>query len=123
MPPESGSGADTKRSVAASSVPRSFQPTERFISDVAAGKQSAIYIFIGDEIFFRDRCRTAILKHLVPPDLREFSLYDLDLSEVSVAEVLDRAQTPSLMAPFQVFFVRNLKNLFTRGSHKEEFAA
>jgi len=90
---------------------------------VAAGKQSAVYVFIGDESFFRDRCRTAILQHLVPNELREFSLYDLDLSEVSVAEVLDRAQTPSLMAPFQVFFVRNLKNLFTRGSHKEEFAA
>ncbi len=47
----------------------------------------------------------------------------MDLSENSVAEVLDRAQTPSLMAPFQVFFIRGVKNLYGRGSHDDEFAA
>jgi DNA polymerase III subunit delta len=38
-------------------------------------------------------------------------------------EVLDRARTPSLMAPFQVFFIRGVKALYGRGSHKEEFEA
>jgi DNA polymerase-3 subunit delta len=42
---------------------------------------------------------------------------------VPVAEVLDRARTPSLMAPFQVFFVRGVKQLYGRGSHDDEFAA
>jgi DNA polymerase-3 subunit delta len=78
---------------------------------------------VGDEVFFRDHCRRALLEHLVPPDLRDFSLHDLDLAEVSIAEVLDRARTPSLMAPFQVIFVRGVKNLYGRGSHDEEFAA
>jgi DNA polymerase-3 subunit delta len=55
--------------------------------------------------------------------MRDFSLHDLDLAEVSVAEVLDRARTPSLMAPFQVFFVRGVKELYGRGSHADEFAA
>ncbi|MEO8725880.1 MAG: DNA polymerase III subunit delta [Acidobacteriaceae bacterium] len=104
-------------------TPRAFQPTERFIAEVASGKQQPAYIFLGDEVFFRDRCRAAILQHLVSPDLRNLALYDLDLSDVTVQEVLDRAQTPSLMAPFQVFFVRNLKNLYGRGQHKEDFAA
>ncbi len=54
--------------------------------------------------------------------MRDFSLHDLDLSESSVAEVVDRARTPSLMAPFQVFFIRGVKNLYGRGSHTEEFA-
>jgi DNA polymerase-3 subunit delta len=80
-------------------------------------------VFVGDEVFFRDQCRQALLEHLVPSDLRDFSLHDLDLADVSVAEVIDRARTPSLMAPFQVFFIRNVKNLYTRGSHAEEFAA
>jgi DNA polymerase-3 subunit delta len=102
---------------------RSFAATERFIEEVATGKQRAAYVLIGDEVFFRDRCRAAVIQHLVAPDLREFSLYDLDLSDVSIVEILDRAQTPSLMAPFQVFFIRGVKNLYTRGSHKEEFAA
>ncbi len=37
--------------------------------------------------------------------------------------MLDRAQTPSLMAPFQVIFVRNVRQLYTRGAKKDEFAA
>jgi DNA polymerase III subunit delta len=102
---------------------RSFAPSDRFVSEVAKGKLRAAYVFIGDEVFFRDRCRQALLEHLVPEGLREFSLHDLDLTEVSVAEVLDRARTPSLMAPFQVFFIRGVKSLYGRGSHQEEFAA
>src|SRR5258708_11796103 len=102
---------------------RSFAPSERFAAEVAGNKLRPAYVFIGDEVFFRDHCRQALIRHLVPDDLRDFSLHDLDLSEVSVAEVLDRARTPSLMAPFQVFFIRGVKSLYGRGSHKEEFAA
>src|SRR4051812_22635143 len=102
---------------------RSFAATDRFIADIADRRLKCAYVLIGDEVFFRDRCRAAVLQHLVAPDLREFSLYDLDLADVSITEVLDRAQTPSLMAPFQVFFIRGVKSLYTRGSHKEEFAA
>jgi DNA polymerase III subunit delta len=102
---------------------RSFAPSDRFIAEVVAGKLRPAYVFIGDEVFFRDRCRAALLQHLIPQDLREFSLHDLDLADISMAEILDRAQTPSLMAPFQVFFIRGVKALYGRGSHKEEFAA
>jgi DNA polymerase-3 subunit delta len=102
---------------------RSFAPSDRFIAEVIAGKLRPAYVFIGDEVFFRDRCRAALLQHVIPQDLREFSLHDLDLADISMAEILDRAQTPSLMAPFQVFFIRGVKALYGRGSHKEEFAA
>jgi DNA polymerase-3 subunit delta len=47
----------------------------------------------------------------------------MDLSEIELQQVLDRARTPSLMAPFQVFFIRGVKNLYTRGKHDDEFAA
>jgi len=102
---------------------RSFAPSEKFVSDVTGNKLRPAYVFIGDEVFFRDQCRRALLDHLVPPDLRDFSFHDLDLNDVSIADVLDRARTPSLMAPFQVFFIRGVKNLYSRGSHAEEFAA
>jgi len=102
---------------------RSFAASDRFIAEVAGGKLKPAYVFIGDEVFFRDRCRAALIQHLVPADLRDFSLHDVDLNDTSVAELLDRAQTPSLMAPFQVFFIRGVKTLYARGSHKEEFAA
>src|SRR5438067_589947 len=102
---------------------RSFAPTERFISEIAGRKMRPAYVLIGDEVFFRDRCRAAVLEHLVAPDMRDFSVNDLDLSDNSIAEVLDRARTPSLMAPFQVFFIRNVKLLYGRGSHQAELEA
>jgi hypothetical protein len=42
---------------------------------------------------------------------------------MDLTEILDRARTPSLMAPFQVFFVRGVKTLFGRGSNDEKLAA
>ena len=102
---------------------RSFAPTERFVSEVKAHKLRPAYVFVGDEAFFRKHCRNAILQHLAPPEMREFSLYDLDLAETELSEILDRARTPSLMAPFQVFFVRGVKALYGRGSHEDEFKA
>ena len=102
---------------------RAFAQTDRFVSDVEARKLRSAYVFVGDEVFFRKRCREAIIEHLVPADLRDFSLFEFDLAETDLAEVLDRARTPSLMAPFQVFFVRGVKNLYGRGSNDEKLAA
>jgi DNA polymerase III subunit delta len=102
---------------------RSFASADRFIAEIATPAIRPGYVLLGDEVFLYDRCRKAVLATLAPPETRDFSLHDLDLSETSIFEVLDRAQTPSLMAPFQVIFVRNLKSLYTRGSKKAEFDA
>jgi DNA polymerase III subunit delta len=102
---------------------RSFAASDRFVADVKARKLRPGYVFIGDEAFFRKRCRDAILQHLVPAEVRELSLYDMDLAEVDLQQVLDRARTPSLMSPFQVFFIRGVKHLYSRGKHDDEFAA
>jgi DNA polymerase-3 subunit delta len=102
---------------------RAFVQAERFVSEIESRKLRPAYVFVGDEAFFRKRFRDAILEHLVPADLRDFSLFEFDLAENDLAEVLDRARTPSLMAPFQVFFVRGVKNLFGRGSNDEKLAA
>jgi DNA polymerase-3 subunit delta len=105
-----------------------FSATGRFVAEIQAaaagsGQLRPGYVLAGDEVFLMDRCRAAVLKAFVPPDLRDFCLSDLDLSSSTIFEVLDRAQTPSLMAPFQVVFVRNVRQLYTRGAKKEEFAA
>jgi DNA polymerase-3 subunit delta len=99
---------------------KAFAQADRFVSELESRKLRAAYVFVGDEAFFRKRFRDAILEHLVPIDLRDFSLFEFDLGENDLAEVLDRARTPSLMAPFQVFFVRGVKNLFGRGSNSNE---
>jgi DNA polymerase-3 subunit delta len=105
-----------------------FSAVGRFVAEIEAaqagsGPLKPGYVLAGDEAFLLDRCRGAVLKAFVPPDLRDFCLSDLDLSGTSIFEVLDRAQTPSLMAPFQVIFVRNVRQLYTRGAKKNEFAA
>ena len=79
---------------------RAFAQADRFVSELQSRKMRPAYVFVGDEAFFRKRFRDAILEHLVPADLRDFSLFEFDLSETDLAEVLDRARTPSLMAPF-----------------------
>jgi DNA polymerase-3 subunit delta len=105
-----------------------FTATGRFVAEMEAagagtGPLKPGYVLVGDESFLLDRCRKAVLKAFVPDELRDFCLSDLDLSNVSIFEVLDRAQSPSLMAPFQAIFVRNVKQLYTRGAKKDEFAA
>src|ERR1035437_8942005 len=105
-----------------------FSAVGRFVAEIeaaAAGKGPLKpgYVLAGDEAFLLDRCREDVFKAFVPQELRDFCLSDLDLSGTSIFEVLDRAQTPSLMAPFQVIFVRNVRQLYTRGAKKDEFAA
>ncbi|MGB8260826.1 MAG: DNA polymerase III subunit delta [Terracidiphilus sp.] len=87
------------------------------------GACRAGYVLAGDEVFLQDRCRAAVLKAFVPTELKDFCLSELDLGSNSIFEVLDRAQTPSLMAPFQVIFVRNVRQLYTKGAKKEAFSA
>jgi DNA polymerase-3 subunit delta len=105
-----------------------FAAVARFVAEIEAAAASnsplrAGYVLAGDEAFLLDRCRAAVVKGFVSPELKDFCLSDLDLNGTSIFEVLDRAQTPSLMAPFQVIFVRNVRQLYGRGAKKEEFAA
>lgn len=102
---------------------KTFAPTLKFVDAVEQKKLAPGYVFLGDEAFFRKRCREAVLRHLIPVGMREFSFFEFDLDQTEVADALDRARTPSLMAPFQVFFVRGVKALYGRGKHDAEFAA
>lgn len=105
-----------------------FTTVGRFVAEIQAaaagtGPLRPGYLLAGDEIFLLERCRRAVLEGFVPTEIKEFCLSDMDLTTTSIFAVLDRAQTPSLMTPFQVVFVRNLKQIYTRGAKKEEFAA
>jgi DNA polymerase-3 subunit delta len=110
---------------------RSFASSDRFIAEIEASRTGGAlrpgYVLLGDEAYLNERCRRAILNTLIDagsgPAMRDFALTEIDLAETNIFEALDRAQTPSLMAPFQVLFLRNLKTLYTRGAKKDEFAA
>lgn len=106
---------------------RSFASSDRFVAEIEASRTGGGlrpgYVLLGDEVYLYERCRRAVLDILVDPAMRDFSLAEIDLAETSIFEALDRAQTPSLMAPFQVLFLRNVKTLYGRGAKKDEFAA
>jgi DNA polymerase-3 subunit delta len=102
---------------------KSFAGVERFLAEVGGDARKAGYVLLGDEAFLFEMCRRGVLEALVPGEMKDFCLHDIDLGQSSIFEVLDLAQTPSLMAPFQVLFVRNMKTLYGRGQKKDEFAA
>jgi DNA polymerase III subunit delta len=106
---------------------RSFASSDRFVAEIETSRNGGAlrpgYVLLGDEMYLYERCRRAVLDALIDPVMRDFSLAEIDLAETSIFEALDRAQTPSLMAPFQVLFLRNLKTLYGRGAKKDEFAA
>lgn len=100
-----------------------FLAVDRLLKEVRTDARRAGYVLLGDEAFLQQQCRRGIVEGLVDPQFREFCVADIELSEASVFEALDQVSTPSLMASFQVLFVRNVKLLYQRGAKKEEFAA
>lgn len=103
---------------------RSFATVDRFLSEITTPSIRPGYVLLGNESFLYDRARKGVLHRLVSPDFRDFCLHDLELNaDTTIFDALDLAQTPSLMAPFQVLFLRGLKNLYGRGAKKDEFAA
>jgi len=100
-----------------------FLAVDRLLKEVRTDARRAGYVLLGDETFLQQQCRREIVDALIDPEFREFCVSDADLSEASVFEALDRVSTPSLMAPFQIVFIRSLRLLYQRGAKKEEFAA
>jgi DNA polymerase III subunit delta len=102
---------------------KSFAGVERFLAEVSGDARRAGYVLLGDDAFLMEMCCKGVVRALVPEEMKDFCLHDLDLAQTSIFEALDLAQTPSLMAPFQVLFLRNVKTLYGRGQKKEEFKA
>jgi DNA polymerase-3 subunit delta len=117
------SAGDVYQADAARSGLKSFGGVERFLSEMRGDSRRAGYVLLGDERFLYEICRRGVLEALVPGQMKDFCLHELDLGQTSIFEALDLAQTPSLMAPFQVMFLRNVKTLYGRGQKKEEFKA
>lgn len=103
---------------------RSFSALGRFLREIADERaRKPGYVLLGSEPFLLAAAREGSTKALIPDEFRAFCLHDLDLGQTSISEALDLAQTPSLMAPFQLILLRNVKTLYGRGQKKEEFAA
>ncbi len=100
-----------------------FASVRRFLAEIKSDARRSGYVWLGDAAFFQQQCRQGLLDALIDPALRDFCVSEVVLGEQTVFDALDHARTPSLMAPFQIIFVRNVRTLYQRGSKKEEFAA
>ena len=76
---------------------------------------SPAYLFLGPEAYLRAECRRAILERLVPGGEREDALTRHDLSEVSLAAVLDDARSYSLFVPARLIWVAGAEAALPRG--------
>ncbi len=101
----------------------SFAAARRLLAEVRTDARRPGYVLAGDATYFQQQCRSGLLDALTDPGMREFCVSEFTLGEYSIFDALDRASTPSLMAPFQLVFVRNMRVLYQRGAKKEEFAA
>ncbi len=100
-----------------------FLAMDRLLREVGTDARRAGYVLLGDEAFLQRQCRSGIVEALIDPQFRDYCVADVDLSESTVFDAIDQVSTPSLMAPFQIIFVRNVRLLYQRGAKKEEFAA
>jgi DNA polymerase-3 subunit delta len=101
----------------------SFAAVRRLLAETRTDARKPGYVLAGDAAYFQQQCRTGLLDALTDPSMREFCVSEFTLGEHTVFDALDRVSTPSLMAPFQLVFVRNVRTLYQRGAKKEEFAA
>ena len=68
----------------------------QFIGAMKKGALSPVYLFLGSEAYDRRRCKQALLDAHLAPEEREEGIAHYDLSQTSVAEVIDDARALSL---------------------------
>ncbi|MGH9719458.1 MAG: DNA polymerase III subunit delta [Bryobacteraceae bacterium] len=96
---------------------------DQFLSRIKKGLAPA-YLFLGAEIYSRDRCRSALVEAALTPEERENGLVRFDLAGVSLREVVDDARSLSLFAPRRMMIVSGaeqaLPKLKTSASEDDE---
>jgi len=81
---------------------------------------SPAYLFLGAEAYQGRRCREALLDTMLGPRERENGLAQYDLTEVSLAQVVDDARSLSLFAAQRVILVSNAEAALPRTKSDEE---
>ena len=67
-----------------------------FTKSIQDGKTEAGYLFLGNETFFRDRCRQALKKAVIGDDAEAF--VEIDLKKESLTRLWDETRSLSLFS-------------------------
>jgi DNA polymerase-3 subunit delta len=70
----------------------------QFLAALKKGTPAPAYLFVGSQAYDRQRCKDALLDAQLAPEEREQGLTHYDLSQSSIAEVVDDARALSLFA-------------------------
>jgi DNA polymerase III subunit delta len=86
----------------------------QFLTRVERGNVAPAYLFLGPEAYQRRRARAALRNAVLGPAGRDDAVTHYDLSETSLAEVLDDARALSLFASERVIFAGNAEAVLPR---------
>ncbi len=94
---------------------------KQFLQDMKAGKPPAAgYLFLGAEVFFRDRCRKALEKAVFgEEEASEDSYVKIDLQEQPLDRVLDETRSLSLFAASRLIVAANAEAVLPSGRSKK----
>jgi DNA polymerase-3 subunit delta len=88
-------------------------PASRALEAIQSGKLAPAYIFLGQEIYWRDRLLAALRRAIGADDASQslMAVSEYDLRGDSLARVLEAARERSLLAPRRLLLVRNAQTL------------
>jgi len=89
------------------------------LAQLKANKVAPAYLFLGPDAWRRDECRKVLLEKALPEEDREQGYTRLDLDEVSLADVLDDANSFSLFASTRLIWVSGAEGALPRGDATE----
>lgn len=78
---------------------------EQFLAKLGKQPPAAVYLFLGQEGYQRRACKQALLERALPGEARADGLTQVDLEELTLAEVIDDARSLSLFAQERVIWV------------------
>ncbi len=76
---------------------------------------AAVYLFLGQEAYQRERCRRALIEAVLPAEDRENGFVRHDLDQVPLAAAIDDARSLSLFAAQRVVWLASAEAALPRG--------
>jgi DNA polymerase-3 subunit delta len=97
---------------------------QQFLTQVGKGKIEAVNLFVGPDAYMRQKAKDALIAALLPtPEDRESGWSRFDLTDVSLAQVIDDACAMSLFASTRLIWVAGAEAVLPRGRAKAEEVA
>lgn len=88
---------------------------KQFLDKAKPGKAlPPVILFLGPDLYMRDRCRAALIEAALTPEEREEGIARFDLTQVELAEVFDDARSMSLFASRRLLLVSNAEAALPR---------